>query len=116
MKASTMADWLSQFRPDDDIPFLAMEDFYGGDFGISPSHEGRHKLLLDVQPKAATYGDLPQSPSMGTAIFCMDGCDEGYAASRGDYFMCEDSEPIVCGVCGGPMFLGYRVTVIVPID
>lgn len=58
------------------------------------------------------YRDLPESPASGVAIYCAAGCDEGYSATRGDYFMSAPSEPVLCGECGSTMFLGRRVTTI----
>lgn len=61
------------------------------------------------------YGSLPRTPEYGVAIFCPEGHDEGYSASRGDYFMCADGAPVKCGTCDSPMFLGRRVTTIEPV-
>lgn len=62
-----------------------------------------------------TYGELPTSPDHGVAIYCSKGCDEGYSASRGDYFMVPDDAEIICGECGGAMYLGRRVVTIVTV-
>jgi hypothetical protein len=63
-----------------------------------------------------TYGDLPNDPKPRVAIFCTEGCDEGYSATYGDYFYRADDEPVVCSECGAPMFLGRAVTTIVEVD
>lgn len=60
-----------------------------------------------------TYGQLPESTlQSGVAIYCSKGCDEGYSATRGDYFMAADDAPVMCGECGSPMFLGRRVVTV----
>jgi hypothetical protein len=61
-----------------------------------------------------TYGDLPDNPPPGVCILCSE-CDaipdNGYAASRGDYWYHGDDEPVLCSQCGEPMELIRRVVV-----
>lgn len=53
--------------------------------------------------KRLTYGDLPNSPAPGVSLHCACG---SWSASRGDYFLRGDTEPIEdCRACDERLIL-----------
>lgn len=63
-----------------------------------------------------TYGDLPESPDYGVAMYCTEGCGDGYSACRGDYFWADKALEVTCGECGAPMALFKKATTLTPVE
>ena len=64
--------------------------------------------------RALTYGDLPD-PAGDAFIYCP-SCGSRWSATRGDYFMCDPTKPIVCGSPGchnHPLLLARKRDLIV---
>jgi hypothetical protein len=68
--------------------------------------------------KPLTYGDLPEQAGdkflVCTAVDC-ERYHERFSATRGDYFMMLDAEPIVCD-CGEYLQLARAETRIIPVS
>jgi DNA-directed RNA polymerase subunit RPC12/RpoP len=52
---------------------------------------------------------LPDSPPTFVVLHCA-ACGADYSATKGDYFLCDPTEPLVCE-CGFKLFITTRSTV-----
>lgn len=52
------------------------------------------------------YGDLPERPAQGVALYCLCG---SFSATRGDYFHSLDREIASCPECKQPLILAKKV-------
>lgn len=68
--------------------------------------------------RALLYGDLPKSTDTGFSLLCEEACEEAgpWSATRGDYFLCADDLPVICGTCESPMVLVQERRKFVVID
>lgn len=57
-----------------------------------------------------TVNELPDSPPSFVMLHCA-ACGNDYSANRGDYFLLDANEPMICGECEAPLFIVTRKTV-----
>lgn len=62
------------------------------------------------------YGDLPNKPKLGIALFCP-LCHTNYSATRGDYWQRLDEQIGTCSTCGHgkPLILARTVRKLVKV-
>lgn len=56
-----------------------------------------------------TVNELPDSPPSFVMLHCA-ACGSDYSANRGDYFLSDPTEPLMCE-CEMPLFIATRRTV-----